>query len=605
MKRFAWVSLLLCLVFVSCKEYNEVRIMPEFNNSETEITLYKNVGSSATVVINTTAADIIAEYSADWLAVDVNRRRVIYTVTKANETGEPRTAAVKLVSGEWTEEIIVTQRELDESEIRLLKVGDLTEDGLGMVFWVDPENPEVGKAVSLQRQGGKAFEASVKLHEAFSTVNGVENTAKYADAGADDAVTFCTSLGEGWYLPAQNELLELFKAYNGAGPSDAGFTNATPDAISDSEKTARAIFDKKLTDLGGAVINAAASGNGESYWASTENDAGDKARYVRFGKYGLDWGAKTGTTRFARAMKLVGKYKFPEEPATLNVTPTEVSLASEEGSAKEVTVTTNKDSYTYTVAGEDVAWLKHEQNGDKVTFTTLTANTGDKERSVTVTFTAGSEENQVAVEVVVTQEKMPAASAFTIGEYVDKDGGAQLAEGGIVFWTEGNEAKILSLKRYGPMNWVEPKPAGLTGVTDEYDGEANTQKMREVSTGNFPVLEYCTDGWYFPARQEMEEVFRVYNGGPASAPVKPEAITEAEKQARAAWDLILTTHGGDVMNAKTPSETGDSYLTSTEHPTNAANMYYVRFGQWGAGLAAAKYTQNPVRYVRLIRKVSK
>ena len=119
-------------------------------------------------------------------------------------------------------------------------------------------------------------------------------------------------------------------------------------------------------------------------------------------------------------MKLVGKYKFPEEPATLNVTPTEVSLASEEGSAKEVTVTTNKDSYTYTVAGEDVAWLKHEQNGDKVTFTTLIANTGDKERSVTVTFTAGSEENQAAVEVVVTQEKMPAASAFTIGEYVDK-----------------------------------------------------------------------------------------------------------------------------------------------------------------------------------------
>ena len=184
--------------------------MPEFNNSETEITLYKNVGSSATVVINTTAADIIAEYSADWLAVDINRRRVIYTVTKANETGEPRTAAVKLVSGEWTEEIIVTQRELDESEIRLLKVGDLTEDGLGMVFWVDPENPEVGKAVSLQRQGGKAFEASVKLHEAFSTVNGVENTAKYADAGADDAVTFCTSLGEGWYLRALNEFLELF-----------------------------------------------------------------------------------------------------------------------------------------------------------------------------------------------------------------------------------------------------------------------------------------------------------------------------------------------------------------------------------------------------------
>lgn len=54
-----------------------MRIMPEFNNSETEVTLYKNIGSSATVVINTTADDITAEYDADWLSVDVNKRRVI------------------------------------------------------------------------------------------------------------------------------------------------------------------------------------------------------------------------------------------------------------------------------------------------------------------------------------------------------------------------------------------------------------------------------------------------------------------------------------------------------------------------------------------------
>ena len=80
--------------------------MPEFNNSETEVTLYKNIGSSATVVINTTADDITAEYDADWLSVDVNKRRVIYTITKANETGESRTAVVKLVSGEWCKKLM-------------------------------------------------------------------------------------------------------------------------------------------------------------------------------------------------------------------------------------------------------------------------------------------------------------------------------------------------------------------------------------------------------------------------------------------------------------------------------------------------------------------
>ena len=122
MKKLIWVSFLLCLILVSCKEYNEVRIMPEFNNSETEVTLDKNIGSQATVVINTTADDITAEYDADWLSVDVNKRRVIYTITAVNETGEPRTAVVKLVSGEWMQEITVTQRELEESEIKLLKL---------------------------------------------------------------------------------------------------------------------------------------------------------------------------------------------------------------------------------------------------------------------------------------------------------------------------------------------------------------------------------------------------------------------------------------------------------------------------------------------------
>ena len=116
-----------------------------------------------------------------------------------------------------------------------------------------------------------------------------------------------------------------------------------------------AMFDQYLTDLGGAVINAAAdTGNGESYWASTESEDGQKARYVRFGKYGFDFGAKTGTSRFVRAMKVIGNYKFPEEPATLTVTPTQVGLTSEAGATAESTVTTNKSSYTVTIEGEDV-----------------------------------------------------------------------------------------------------------------------------------------------------------------------------------------------------------------------------------------------------------
>ena len=45
MKRLTLISLILGMVLTSCKEYGEVRIMPEFNNSGTEVELYKNSGN--------------------------------------------------------------------------------------------------------------------------------------------------------------------------------------------------------------------------------------------------------------------------------------------------------------------------------------------------------------------------------------------------------------------------------------------------------------------------------------------------------------------------------------------------------------------------------
>lgn len=72
-------------------------------------------------------------------------------------------------------------------------------------------------------------------------------------------------------------------------------------------------------------------------------------------------GGSKGSTRYARAMKLVGNYKFPEEPATLKVSLSKVDLASEEGASKEVTVTTNKDTYTYIVEAKMSLGLKQNR----------------------------------------------------------------------------------------------------------------------------------------------------------------------------------------------------------------------------------------------------
>ena len=607
MKKHILVSFILSMILVSCKEYGEVRIMPEFNHGETEIELYKNEGSSKTVVIHTTENEITADYNAGWLSVDANKQRVIYSAVDANETGESRSAIVKLNAGEYSMEVTVTQLAKDESEMNELKVGQLTEDGLGMIFWVDPDNKEIGKAISLQRWGGNPFEASIKSHNALSTVNGVENTALYTDAGVNDAAALCTNLGEGWYLPASEELGSLFDVYNGIA-RDNGFTNATPDKISDAEKAARAAFDKMLTDLEGEVINAAAeNGNGESYWASTENEDGSKARYVRFGKYGMDFGAKTGTSRFVRAMKIIGDYKFPEEPATLSVSPMQVELTSEEGATADATVTTNKKSFAFVIEGDGGTWLSAAQDGDKIKLTALSANTGDDIRKATVTVTAGTGDAQATVAITVSQQKVQNEKpAFQIGDFVKMDGDKELAEGGIVFWVEGNNAKILSLKRSETINWANEGFIDGLGLTDQEDGEANTQKMKESAiAANIPILEFCKDGWYIPARNEMEEVFNAYNGGPSqSSGKKPDAIKPEETAARAAWDKILTDNGGVVMNAKAANTAGDSYFTSTE-ADDASKVFYVRFGQWNPGLTGAKYSKSPARYVRCIRKVSK
>ena len=81
MKKLTLVSLILSMILISCKERGEVRIMPEFNYDQTTINISKNKGSSATALIYTTECEVTAEYTADWLSVDVNPKRAIYKAT--------------------------------------------------------------------------------------------------------------------------------------------------------------------------------------------------------------------------------------------------------------------------------------------------------------------------------------------------------------------------------------------------------------------------------------------------------------------------------------------------------------------------------------------
>lgn len=606
MKKLTLVTLILSMIIVSCKEIEEVRIMPEFNYDQTTINLSKAEGSSATALLYTTEGETKADYSADWLSVDINKERAVYTTVKANETGEPRTALVKLTAGEFSIDVTVIQSEKDTSEENMLKVGQLTEDGYGMIFWVDPENPEVGKAISLERWGGNPFEASIMPHGALSAVNGYENTALFTNADPNDAVTLCTSVGEGWYLPASDELLQLFDAYNGIGREESGFTNAVPANISDAEKSARTAFDKLLTDLGGSVINEAApTGNGESYWSSTESEDGTKAKWIRFGKYGMDAGAKTSTARFVRAMKVVGNYKYPEEPATLTVSPTEITLTSELGATRQASVTTNKGAFTAIIEGDGGTWLSVTQTTETIKFTSLSANTGNDIRTAIVNITTGVGENQKTIPLTVNQQKVIAQEPFKIGDYVTKDGTTELANGGIVFWVDPadpTKAKIVSLTRTS-LQWTIGSTDPLS-VTDSDNGYANTQTIaKSTVSADIPAIAYCKsigEGWYWPARNELISLFDAYNGH-HNTNQYPKDITSEEKAARAAWDKILTDHGGTVMNEQTEEKAGDSYWASTES-SDGSKVFYIRFGKY---IDTTNAKSGSARYVRCVRSVSK
>ncbi|MBR5830446.1 MAG: PEGA domain-containing protein [Tidjanibacter sp.] len=99
------------------------------------------------------------------------------------------------------------------------KVGDLYDDGVkkGVVFEVSADGKS-GKIVSLEES--QQYWATYDVHKnatgATSETDGAMNMQKIQSIGGWQekypALAWCASLGEGWYLPAKNELQAISKA---------------------------------------------------------------------------------------------------------------------------------------------------------------------------------------------------------------------------------------------------------------------------------------------------------------------------------------------------------------------------------------------------------
>lgn len=253
----------------------------------------------------------VEEDAAMWLEAVVSRRCLTLSYTK-NESGAERTGNVLVSAGELQQTVTLVQPAYIPPKVGY-DVGDVVDGGKGVIYWVDSDDRSIAKAVSVGRLKGNVWSSDGTASGAGWFVNGSENALKLKDEKYQAAL-WCSALGEGWYLPACNELVEIFEIYNGTLASEA--TVAQPGSITDAEKASRAAFDLMLAAASADAMNAAGdTSNGDSYWTSTESETDPTMAYfVRFGKYLAEPISKTSTSRYTRCVRVYGDYVYGQEP---------------------------------------------------------------------------------------------------------------------------------------------------------------------------------------------------------------------------------------------------------------------------------------------------
>ena len=620
MKKYFWLIAIAAAVLSGCKSKNETETQ-SFNIDTKAVALTDGEEGSKEVALRCeNVVPTVTSNASEWLTADITARMLTIKFTR-NETGAERSGILTITPGKLDKvDVVVSQPAYVPPAPPApddLKVGDKTEDGLGVIYWVDQTNRQIAKAISLSRANNTAWSTLVEESGAVSRVNGAANTkimaGKEGAQAAYPAAYFCANLGEGWYVPALNELLEIYDIYNGVSHLDAAA--ATPDALTAEEKAARATFDGWLSAAGGDAMNTAESGNGQSYWSSTEyNDT--YPYYVRFGKFaigGEDQDVKKSSAkeqRYVRCMKVIGAYEYPVEPPTLSLKPATLNFNGGADS-KEVAATVANGKISEVVSSDE-GWCTASVSGETITVKVTDNTTGDS-RIATVYVTVKGEKEELTKQIAVNQKPL---GGFKVGDLY-KEGEKVV---GVVFWTsdDAQTAKIVSLGRNSEaVNWAEPDTAPATeliGATDEEDGSANMaaikayiEKTDGVTEATFPMLAYLKtlgDGWYIPARKELVKLFETYNGTTLSGSTNavPSGITDAEKASRAAFEKLLTDNGGTALNTA-ESGNGDQYFSSTEYKDNPSIAYCFRFGKRYDSAEATKVNTRSDRYFRAIRVV--
>ncbi|MDY3783747.1 MAG: BACON domain-containing carbohydrate-binding protein [Candidatus Cryptobacteroides sp.] len=274
--------------------------------STDDIYLTNGAGVSSSVDVDTNQETLTVTVSAgdeSWLKAEYAGGKITVTTLAENTDPDTRDAVVTISAGEISLSIKVFQTGTPKS---IIGTAYGTE---GVIFWQNPENPKEYKIISAKAEIRPWSTKEEFVGVSSSELSGPEANKLIKEASgykSTDAAGFCVSLGEGWYLPTQAECYALFEVYNGIAYADA--TNANPILITDAEKAARAAFEGVMSSIPGAqaLNSAAADASGDSIWVCQESTSdAAKAWYFRWGKRLCDLAKKSGTTRYARCVKLV------------------------------------------------------------------------------------------------------------------------------------------------------------------------------------------------------------------------------------------------------------------------------------------------------------
>lgn len=293
------------------------------------------------------------------------------------------------------------------------------------------------------------------------------------------------------------------------------------------------------------------------------------------------------------------KYQYPFEPTKLEVSPDSL-LFPREGGNLTVVVSTDADSWNYTIITNLVPWLKISQEKNQLKVS-VEENESVNVREAFIGINAN--EKQEYLWVIQERDGRQTQAPYKIGDFYNENGVV-----GMVYKINdsGMHGMITSLKNTSTV-WAVS--GTLTNALDQNDGMNNTDVIKQLTDweSRYPAFKWCDDlnrngvsGWYLPSINELKELYAGFCGLDEYPGYEAEASVRYG-EARYNFEATLRKKGGygmlnTVIEPYVPSLI---YMSSTE--INSSYFNGVRF--YDGLVTNGNKTDNSYKYyiIRAVR----